>query len=198
MGEIHPLLSIPCDAKLGPAMSNLNERQRAFVVAMVEMGGINFTRAALAAGYGNGKTDAAAVQGNRLAHDENIIAAIHEEAYRRLRSGNIMAVQTLLEIADNQTAENKDRLKACEMILNRSGIPATTEHLVKVERADMSEEVMIKRIRQLAEKQGIDPVKLLGTTAVPVDAEFSVIKTEAVESAHDDDTSEEDNLADIF
>lgn len=192
MSEIHPLLSIPSDAKLGPAMSNLNERQRAFVVAMVEMGGINFTRAALAAGYGNGKTDAAAVQGNRLAHDENIIAAIHEEAYRRLRSGNIMAVQTLLEIADDHAAENKDRLKACEMILNRSGIPATTEHLVKVERADMSEEVMIKRIRQLAQKQGIDPVKLLGSAAAPVDAEFSVIKPE---SEHGEP---EDNLEDIF
>lgn len=172
---MHPLLTITPDAKLGPAMSNLNKNQRGFVIAMVEMGGINFTRAALAAGYGNGNAESASVQGNRLAHDENIIAAIHEEAYRRLRSGNIMAVQTLLEIADDRGAEPKDRLKACEMILNRAGLPATTEHTVKVEHHDMTDEAKVKRIMVLSAKLGIDPAKLLGNA---VDAEFKEVPAE--------------------
>lgn len=187
MSDIHPLLSITPDAKCGPAMRNLNERQRAFVVAMIEMGGINYTRAALAAGYGNGNVKSAEVQGNRLAHDEHILAAIHEEAQRRMRSGAIMAVQTLLEISSNPGAENRDRLKAVEMILNRSGLHAVTEHNVKVEHRDITDEGMIKRIKLLAEKQGLDPMKLLGSAGLTIDAEFKDVTNEA-----------ENELADIM
>lgn len=186
MSDIHPALCITPDAKLGPAMRNLNQRQQAFVVAMIEMGGINYTRAALAAGYGNGNLESAAVQGNRLAHDEMVLAAIHEEAHRRLRSGAIMAVQTLLEIAGNPQAENKDRLKAVEMMLNRSGLHAVTEHNVKVEHRDITDEGMIKRIKLLAEKQGLDPVQLLGSHGVTLDAEFKIV------------TEQEDSIADIL
>lgn len=175
MSEIHPLLTLTPDAKLGPAMLNLNERQRAFVIAMVEMGGINISRAALAAGYGNGNAASAAVLGHRLAHDERILTAIHEEAHRRLRSGAIMAVQTLLEIANDQSAKHGDRLKAVEMMLNRSGLHAVTEHNVKVERYDVTDESMIKKIKLLAEKQGLDPVKLLGSAGVLIEGEFAEV-----------------------
>lgn len=171
-------------------MLDLNERQRAFVIAMVEMGGINYTRAAIAAGYGGGNYDAASVQGNRLAHDERILTAIHEESFRRLRSGTIMAVQTLLEIASDTASENKDRLKACEMILNRGGLPASTEHTIKVEHHDMTDQVKIERIRQLAIKQGIDPVKLLGSAGHTIDAEFTSIDPKC--------DKVEDDLGDIF
>lgn len=184
MAEIHPLLTITPDARLGPAMRELNDRQRAFVIALIEMGGINYSRAALAAGYGNGNVESAASQGNRLAHDESILAAIHEEAHRRLRSGAVMAVQTLLEIASSQAAEHRDRLKAVEMLLNRTGLHAVTEHNVKVERYDVTDETMIKRIKLLAEKQGLDPVKLLGNQGIVLEGEFT-------ETAPDD-------LSDIF
>lgn len=186
MSEVHPLLTITPDARLGPRMQELNVRQRGFVIALLEIGGINFTRAAMAAGYGNGNEESAAVQGNRLAHDDKILAAIHEEAYRRLRSGAVMAVKTLLEIADDTGAKHGDRLKAVEMLLNRSGLHAVTEHNVKVERYDATDETMIKRIKLLAEKQGLDPVKLLGSTGVTVDAQFKVV------------TEVEDDLSDIF
>lgn len=186
MPELVPISSITPDAKLGPAMRNLNDRQRGFVSAMFDYPGISNTKAALAAGYGNGNPECAAVQGNRLAHDEDVLAAIHEEAQRRLRSGAIMAVQTVLEIASDPTAENKDRLKAVEMLLNRSGLHAVSEHNVKVEHRDITDEGMIKRIKQLAEKQGLDPVKLLGTAGVVVDAEFKEVIPEI------------DNLADIL
>lgn len=178
MSDIHPALLITPDAKLGPAMKNLNDRQRAFVIAMIEMGGINYTRAAEAAGYGNGNVESACTQGNRLAHDETVIAAIHEEAQRRLRSGAIMAVQTLLEIANDRTAEHRDRLKATEMILNRSGLHAVTEHNVKVEHRDATDEGMIERIKLLAQKQGLDPIKLLGSAGIVVEAEFKEVLPE--------------------
>lgn len=175
MNDIHPALTITSDAKLGPAMRNLNERQRAFVIAMIEMGGINYTRAAIAAGYGNGNIKSAEVQGHRLAHDETVLNAIHEEAHRRLRSGAIMAVQTLLEVASNPQAENRDRLKAVEMMLNRTGLHAVTEHNVKVEHRDITDEGMIKRIKLLAEKQGLDPSRLLGNAGVVIEAEFKEV-----------------------
>lgn len=183
MREKHPAIVVPPDTKLGPAMKSLNTDQQGFVCAMIEMGGLNHTKAALVAGYGNGNMESAAVAGHRLAHDDNILAAIHEEAHRRLRSGAIMAVQTLLEIANNPQAENKDRLKAVEMMLNRSGLHAVTEHNVKVEHRDTTDEGVIKKIKLLAERQGLDPVKLLGSAGVTVDAEFKMV---------------EDDLQDIF
>lgn len=195
MTEIHPALEIPADAKLGPAMKALNTRQQAFVCAMIEMGGINHTRAALAAGYGNNNMDSASVQGHRLAHDDLILAAIHEESYRRLRSGAIMAVQTVLEVCNDRTAENKDRLKAAEMLMNRSGLHAVTEHNVKVERHDMTDEGMIKKIKLLAEKQGLDPVRLLGGAGITIEAEFKEVKTE---TSSGEENKAEDDLADIF
>lgn len=172
--KIHPLIEIPPDAKLGPAMKALNIRQRAYVIAMIETGGLNYKRAAMMAGYGNNNERSAEVAGYRLAHDEDVLAAIHEEADRRLRSGSIMAVQTLLEIAQNPQAENKDRLKAVEMMLNRAGMHAKTEHHVKVEHKDTTDEAMIAKIKLLAVKQGLDPKQLLGSAGV-VDAEFTVI-----------------------
>lgn len=203
MSEIHPLLTLTPDAKLGPCMRALNERQRAFVIALIEMGGINFSRAAFAAGYGNGNVESASVQGHRLAHDETILAAIHEEAHRRLRSGAVMAVQTLLEIANDQTAKHGDRLKAVEMLLNRSGLHAVTEHNIKVERHDVTDEGMIKRITLLAQKQGLDPAKLLGSAGVVLEGEFQEVskdKTveEIFELSREKRIQPEDDLSDLF
>lgn len=189
-------------------MRQLNEKQRAFVIALIEMGGINYTRAALAAGYGNGNVKNAEVTGSRLAHDETIIAAIHEEAYRRLRSGAIMAVKTLLEIADDAGAKDGDRLKAVEMILDRTGLHSVTEHNLKVTRHDVTDEGMIKRITLLAQKQGLDPARLLGSAGVTVDAEFKVVNSDVLKKEEKFNTSEEpvkelntsadDDLSDIF
>lgn len=203
MGEIHPALELPAEYKLGPAMKALNEKQRAFVVALIECGGMNYTRAALAAGYGNGKSECAAVTANRLAHDDTILEAIHEEAHRRLRSGSIMSVQTLLDIANDATAENKDRLKAVEMILNRAGMPAMTEHHVHVKHTDNTEVAMIARIKLLAEKQGLDPAKLLGSAGVTIDAEFKEVKDTMQELVEESEklglyNLPEDSLADIL
>lgn len=181
MSDKSTSLCLTPDAHFGPAMRNLNDRQRAFVVAMVETPDINFTRAALQAGYGNGNKESAAVQGHRLAHDQTILAAIREEADRRLRSGVIMAVQTVLEIASNPTAKEGDRLKACEMLFNRAGMHAVTEHNVKVEHKDVTDEGMIKRIKLLAERQGLDPSKLLGSAGVTIEAEFKEIVPEVIE-----------------
>ena len=185
--KIHKAIDIPLDYECGPAMKRLNERQRAFVTYMLDFGGRNNTRAALAAGYG-GTSDSVRVHAHRLAHDPNIQAAIKEEGEKRLNSSSIMAVNILLDIADDPGTENKDKLKAVEMILNRTGLHAKTEHKVAVTHTDETSAEMIKRIEVMASGLGIDPKKLLGNAVV--EGEFEILDELAIET--------EDDLSDIF
>lgn len=183
--KIHPGIEIPSEYNLGPAMKRLSERKQAFVVAMIEFGGNNYTRAARAAGYlDTPGSHSIVVTAHKLAHDEYIQAAIKEEGQKRLNASTIMAVKTLLDIADDVTAEKKDRLKAAEMILNRTGLHATSEHKVAVTHKDETSDEMIKQIRQLSKNLGIDPKKLLG--GVVVDAEFEEVPVASSDDDPDD------------
>ena len=179
ISRVHPATVIPADYQCGPAMKKLNDRQRAFVTAMLDFGGRDNTKAAKAAGYGNPDNpdrNALHVIAHRLAHDPNIQEAIKEEGIKRLNASTIMAVNTLLDIADDPATEKKDRLKAIEMIMNRTGLHATTEHKVNVTHTDPTSDEMVKRITLLAQKQGLDPAKLLGGPTV--DAEFTEVVDE--------------------
>jgi phage terminase small subunit len=176
MAEIHPGLLTPANYKLGPAMLRLNDRQRAFVIAMLEMPGIDNTSAARAAGYSDDKQ--IKVTAYRLAHDEDVLEAIYEESKRRLRSGAVMAVSRLLEIANDTTAEKKDQLKAIEMVLNRTGFHAVTEQKIDVTHRDESNEEVLKKITLLANNAGLDPKKLLGNFGITIDAEFKEVPAE--------------------
>lgn len=169
----HPSIVIPPDYKCGPAMRKLNDRQRAFVVAMLDFGGLDNTKAAEAAGYEGEDRNSLRRTAYRLAHDPDIQEAIREEGQARLNSSGIMAVNTLLEIANAVDTEKKDKLKAIEMIMNRIGMSAKTEHNVNVTRKDLTSDEMIKRIGMLAGKLGVDAHKLLGGPAV--DAEFTEV-----------------------
>lgn len=153
---------------LGPAMIDLLPKQRAFVVAMLETGGQNNTKAAQIAGYSLDNYDAARATAWRLAHDPKILAAIKEEANRRLHSGAILGASVLLEIANDPT--HKDRFKAASELLSRGGLVMATEHKITVERRD--DKGMIDKITVLAAQLGLDPRKLLGNAAPAVDAEF--------------------------
>lgn len=171
------MVKIPDEGRLGPAMRKLLPRQQAFVIATLEEGGLNNARAAALAGY-TGDEKSLRVTGHRLAHDEDVLAAIHEEAKRRLQSSQILAVRELLEILNAPTtSENrKDKLKAIEMTFNRVGLHATTEHTVNVTHKDLTTDEMIKRITELAKQQDLDPRKLLGSAGVVIDAEFEEVK----------------------
>ena len=160
------------DYQLGPAMQRLNERQRRFVHAMIELGGLNNRRAALDAGFADSPTNPNQlnVTAHRLAHDENIQAAIKEEGIRLLNAGTFLAVKVCLEIAADPTTMKKDKLKAAEMIMNRTGLHATSEHKVAVEHTTKSDKETIARIEQLAKALGLDAKQLLGQGAI--EAEF--------------------------
>lgn len=160
-------------------MRKLLPRQRAFVRACLETGRNNNTLHARMAGY-SGNDDSMKATGWRLAHDADVQAAMLEEAEKRLRGNAIMATSTLVNLAEN-AREDKDKLKAIDMLLNRAGLHAKTEHKVTVEHHTPAD--MIARIEHLAAKLGLDPVKLLGhsSTAVPaagaeiIDAEFAEV-----------------------
>lgn len=156
-------VDLPPIQELGEKMRALpTDGQRKFVIALLELGGIDNTRAALLAGY-TGTPNALRVTAYRLAHDPDILSAIDEEARRRLHSGTIMAVSVLMQVAAGQiSAKVGERLKAVDMLLNRVGISEKTEHTVKVEHVGATDEAMLKRIIHLAGKNGMDPTKLLG------------------------------------
>jgi phage terminase small subunit len=156
------------------------DRQRAFVVALLDLGTSNATRAAQAAGFSEENRNAAKVTAHRLMHDESIQAAILEEAKRRINAGATAAVTHLLAIAENP--EHKDQLKAIGMVLDRSGLHATTEHKVTVENTTESE--ALRRIHEKLEAMGlpVEERKSLLKKAGVVDVDFVEV-TDGAETA---------------
>jgi phage terminase small subunit len=157
-------------------MLALSEYQRAFVTAILDRPSIDQWEAAQLAGY-SGDRQTLRVTGHRLAHDSKVQEAMYEEAKKRMKSGSLEAVSVLLEIVrGGNGALAKDRLKAVEMLLNRVGLHALSEHKVQVEHT-VDDATMIDRIRRLAIEQGLDPVKLLGSAGV-IDVEFKEVPSE--------------------
>jgi len=109
--------------EFGPAMAALNEKQRAFVLAMVEIPGISNAEAARRAGYSD-TAEGAKVRGFYCAHNPAIQEAIREEAAKRLSASSLMAAGVLLQLMGDETVDPKDRIKAAGMLLDRSGFGA--------------------------------------------------------------------------
>lgn len=174
---VNDLIRVPRADELGPYMRALTERQQRFVVAMVELGGQNNTRAALLAGYAN--NDSLRSQAWRLASDLKVQAAIHEVSMARLHSGKILAVSRLLELVNSN--DEKVAHKAAVSLMDRTGLHAVSEHNVKTQDVSKTDDAMIDRIITLANRLGLDPNKLLGSAGVKgevIDGEFKEVKDE--------------------
>lgn len=146
----------------GPAMLALTEPQRSFVLHYCDTGGINAGEAARRAGYGNNK-DSQTVTASRMLRQPRILAALREVADRRLKAGAIMAASAIVEIAGD--ALHRDRFKAATELLNRAGLVVEGVSRVIVEDHRTPEEIE-RRIRDLAERLGIDANKILGQSMV--------------------------------
>ncbi len=172
-------------------MAACNERERRFVVALVETGSDN-TRAALYAGYRDtvdkdGYNNTAAVAGYRLAHRPRVQAAIREEAERRINGTAILAASVLVEIMRDPL--HKDRYKAAVESLNRAGLQVTTKHEVNV-RDDRTIGQLEEFIRVTAAKHGLDPEQLMGKSKplaleAPIDAEWEDVEDESDDGLED-------------
>lgn len=173
----------PDEESLGPAMKKLTALQRRFVLAYVYIG-TSGARCAEAAGYSNTHPQATNTAAIRLLAQENIQDAIHEVGMQLFGSLKVPAIKFVADVIEGRTlADVKERLKATEMLFNRIGMPAMTEHKVAVTHKSESNEEMVLRIEHLAKKYDIDPKKLLGNI---IDAEYVEIPKSELQQAADD------------
>lgn len=160
----------------GPAMAALNERQRAFVLAMLTIPGCSHARAAREAGYSD-VAEGAKVRGHYLAHSPNVQAALREEAGKRLNSLSVVAANVMMDIMLAEDSSSKDKLKAAMAVLDRTGFAAAQNINVNKTVTDQSGAAIMSQIRALADRLGVPVAGLLGKQpAVPaIDAEFSEV-----------------------
>lgn len=163
-------------------MRALLPKQRAFVYALVETGG-NQSQAAYAAGYGEESPNeekrkaACRVRGHQLASDTKVLEAIKEEAQKRLNSAAMIAASALLEIVLDP--QHKSRLRAIEVLLDRSGLVVEQKLNVHHTHSSSNEDLIEKTIK-LAALLNVDARPLLKRAGVAedvIDAHFTVVPT---------------------
>jgi phage terminase small subunit len=148
------------DVEWGPAMAALpSDRHRAFVYALYEVRrgyGAN-VKAAKMAGFGTPTSTAKtwSVIASRLAHDPRVLAAIHEEDQRRIRTSAPRAIRALQRLIEDPTHKGHER--AIGMILDRVH-PAETRHVVDVHHIDHAAEA-VAELRML-KSLGVSRTKL--------------------------------------
>ena len=164
------------DPEYGPEMAALTEKQRAFVMAMIEFPGITQGDAARRAGYiPSGSEGALRVAGHHCAHNPAVQAAIRAEAGKRLNSSSLMAANVLLGLLTDEGVEAKDRIKAAGMLLDRSGFGAAQTINVNKTTTDRTGKAIMERIAALSQKLGVDASRLLAPASPVVDGEFSEV-----------------------
>lgn len=175
VADMELTIVVPETSELGPAMQALQPRQRSFVYALVECGG-NYSEAAAAAGYGSESKDPATkaatcrVAGHRLAHHPAVLAAIKEEAERRLQSALLIATSELVKMA--QDPFSKHQYKAAVALLDRGGMPIVHRQEIDVRHTKSDQEIR-KEVLEFCKVLNLDPQRLLGHVAT--DAEFEVV-----------------------
>ena len=162
--------------EFGPAMLELTQRQRDFVLAYCAFPQASGTDLARMAGYSGGTgSQGWRSQASRLLRAPEIIAAIHECLTKTYRGrGAAIAQDVMLTIA--QDKKHKDQLKAAAMLADRGGFAAMMEQKVTVEHRDQTSEAILNRISLALKRLGLDdPVrrqieqKLSGNTLEVVD-----------------------------
>jgi phage terminase small subunit len=121
------------DGGWGPAMAALDDRRRAFVLAMYEVprGFGAATAAARMAGFGTAQSSALsmAVKASKLMHDPRVVEALQEEDKRRIKACAPRAIRALEMLVEDPTHKGHER--ALTEILARVH-PIETRHTVDV------------------------------------------------------------------
>jgi phage terminase small subunit len=117
----------------GPAMAALDDRRRAFVLALYEIprGHGAATQAARLAGFGTAQSSALsmAAQASKLMHNPRVIEALAEEDKRRIRSAAPRAIRALEMLIEDPTHKGHER--AISEVLSRVH-PLETRHTIDV------------------------------------------------------------------
>lgn len=164
------------DFEFGPKMRVLTDKQRAFVMVLVEFPSTSHAEAARMAGYSDA-SEAAKVRACNLMQDKKIVEAMQEQAGKRLWAISMKAswrVEQLLDSDDESVA-----LKAAGMVLDRVGHAPQQNITINQHVTDNSGKAIMERIAALAAKHGLDPARLLSAKPAPVvvDGEFSEVKS---------------------
>lgn len=159
----------------------LSDLEAAFVGAFVETRGRNATQAVIAAGY---SPTGAAVQAHKLLKRPRVLAAIREAAERLLKGGVVLAVNVLLDLAQNSTSDAVRR-QAAKDLLEHAGMAAITrsEHVVRVTDQRTDKELR-EHVARLARELGLEGKVIDGTLAdsLPALAAIDVEPNEAGEA----------------
>ena len=159
-------VAVPVDRKFdGKAMASLTDRQRLFVLEMLTLG-INAKACCLAAarcGY-------ASAYGYELMRNEHILAAIREEATKRVAGAALVGINVMLEIAHDLT--HKDRYKAAKDLAALNGF--TAEQRIVVEHISEDSKAQMRQIRDMAAQLGLDPEALIRQAGI-IDVEFTEV-----------------------
>lgn len=109
------------------AKDRLNEKQEKFCLNFRKFGG-NKTLAAIKAGYSK---DTASAQASRLLKNVNVqkrIKELADDAARKTIMDTVERQEQLTKIARDQTAENRDRVRAMDILNKMDG-----KYLIKVD-----------------------------------------------------------------
>lgn len=160
--------------EFGPKMRSLTERQRTFVMVLVEFPALTGAEAARQAGYSD-SSDGAKVRACNLLQDRKIVDAIQEQAGKRLWATSLKAAARMDQLIDSD--DEAVALKAAAAVLDRSGLAPLQQISINQTVTDRTGMGMLERIKALAAQHGLDPAKLLGVNTAPVvDAEFSEVE----------------------
>ena len=144
--------SFPVSKTKNVSMSDLTDKQAAFVRSFVEAGGKRgaATQAALEAGYANGDPVAARVRGSELLRNEKVLAALRDELTRKLNAAATLAVETLVELVETGTPSV--RLQAAKELLDRGYGPIMSRNAHVV--ATTSVDDLVRRLAESDEEWG--------------------------------------------
>ncbi len=159
----------------GKAMAALNDRQRAFVQSMVQQGANPkaASKAAADAGF-------APVYGYELMRHEGILAALREEATKRLVGAALVGVNVMLDIANNPT--HKDQYKAAKDLAAINGF--TAEQRIMVTHVTEDTKGQMNQIREMATQLGLDPKQLIAAAGIiEVEGEFTEVEEPEVDTS---------------
>lgn len=170
------------DPEYGPAMAALTDKQRGFVLAMIEVPGCSHAQAARRAGYSDVK-EGAKVRGHYLAHSPAVQEAIREEAGKRLNASSLAAAGVLMTLLTDDSILPKDRIKAAGMLLDRSGFGAAQTinvHKTVTRKMDVSAAAAkIAEFRQRFPEHFARMIGGAGQGAPVIDGEFSEVPSPA-------------------
>lgn len=122
-------------------MAEINDQQRAFVVALVDNGG-NATQAAIAAGYSK---VSARQQAHALLDKPHVTIALREEQRRALSRMSSQALRVLEGLLNDNKAPHRVRIDAAKIVLDRAG------HMPRQEKPE--EETSKKSLDQMSSEE---------------------------------------------